>query len=76
MFYVKYKGEELQIRKDTVYNKCPRCGKEVKVDLDDLAAGMERGASLLKSGVYCDVCGELAKAELAEGRPMTEEEMP
>ena len=76
MFYVKYKGEELQIRKDTVYNKCPRCGKEVKVDLDDLAAGMERGDSLLSSGVYCDDCGELAKAEAAYGRAVTKEELP
>lgn len=76
MFYVKYQGEALQIRKDTVYNKCPRCGKEVHVDLDDVAATLPEGGKLLEVGVYCDECGELAKAEAAYGRPVVLEELP
>lgn len=63
MYYVKYLGERLQIRADTVYNACPRCGRETRVDLDRVAAEMPEGESLLGSGVYCVACAVEVKKE-------------
>ena len=56
MFYLKHKGEKLNIGDDNVFTTCPICGKEHAVDLHELLAGGE--ADLFGTAVYCPACAE------------------
>lgn len=57
MFYVKSKiadGCEIKIDlEDNIYNLCPACGKETKVDLADV---FEVDGNLYDSQVRCEDC--------------------
>ena len=55
MFYLKHKGERLEIRDDNVYTICPRCGKEHQVDLHDILSSEH--VALYGTAVYCKKCG-------------------
>lgn len=59
MFYVKEKlseGAEINIKitDENVFNHCPRCGKEVLVDLDEVLSNDE--SDLFSTSVFCDDC--------------------
>ena len=57
MFYVKSKiadGCEIKIElEDNIYNLCPVCGKETKVDIADV---FEVGSNLYDAQVRCEDC--------------------
>ena len=73
MFYMKHKGEKLEVRDDNVYTKCPRCGKEHHVDLHDI---LGEGGDLYGTQVYCSLCSDIRRAEMAYGRPVSLEALP
>ncbi|MGN0179795.1 MAG: hypothetical protein ACI4DY_10205 [Monoglobaceae bacterium] len=59
MFYVKEKlNDEVEIpigiNDENVYCRCPKCGAEVQVNLDEFFGDEDFG--LLYSAVYCDEC--------------------
>lgn len=54
MFYLKHKGEKLEITGDNVYTTCPRCGKEHCVDIHDILA--DGHSDLYGTAVYCNAC--------------------
>lgn len=62
MFYIKHKGEKLEIREDNVYTTCPQCGKEHEVDICDILTGGD--ADLYGTQVYCRECSEKQKKNI------------
>lgn len=54
MFYLKYKGKNLEIHDDNVYTCCPVCGKEHVVDLQDILSSDD--GDLYGTAVYCSSC--------------------
>lgn len=61
MFYVKEKlGENLEVKVDITYDnvfcRCPICGAETKVYLDDILQDSEGGIE--DTAVCCDKCSE------------------
>lgn len=65
MFYLKYQGKRLYINDENVYCCCPKCGKEHRVDLQEILAGGE--ADLYGTAVYCPACSEAAQREYQTG---------
>lgn len=55
MFYMKHKGDKLEITEDNVYTLCPRCGREHVVDLPAIA-DVPGGLDLYGTSVYCAKC--------------------
>ena len=55
-FYLKHKGERLEIREDNVYTVCPKCGREHSVDLQDILSAPD--ADLYSTSVYCEDCSK------------------
>ena len=51
MFYLKYKGKRLEIHDDNVYAICPGCGREEKVNLQEILSCEH--ADLNSAAVYC-----------------------
>lgn len=66
MFYMKHKGKKLEIRDDNVYTICPGCGKEHKVDLQDILSCGH--ADLYSTYVYCERCSAEREKARAEGK--------
>lgn len=56
MFYMKHKGNKLPIRDDNVYTKCPECGREHHVDLQEILS--TGNADLYSTHVLCGACSE------------------
>ena len=56
MFYVKSNGKKIKILEDNVYAYCPRCGKEHRVDLQEI---LSTGGDLYGTSVYCQACAAL-----------------
>lgn len=59
MFYVKSSvGEKAEISNANVFTRCPKCGKEHKVDLVSLIIehGEDCYGDILDSTVYCEEC--------------------
>lgn len=59
MFYVKEQiGENTEIRieitDENVFGRCPRCGAETRVFLDDVLK--DEDADLYGTAVFCDEC--------------------
>lgn len=62
MFYLKYKGKNLEIREDNVCTYCPQCGKEHAVDLQEILSSGE--TDLYGTAVYCSACSEKRKKQI------------
>ena len=56
MFYLKDNGKKLPISCDNVYTICPQCGREHKVDLQEILEGGD--TDLDGTQVYCEECSE------------------
>ena len=61
MFYVKEPLTDsvnvtVEIRDDNVFCRCPFCGKELAVDLQDIL--MDGNGDLFGTTVLCDTCAE------------------
>ncbi len=54
MFYLKYKGKKLWIEEDNTFTTCPRCGKEMQVDLG--GAVVDGVLDLYGLIVFCPEC--------------------
>ena len=53
----------MEIRDDNVYNRCPRCGKEIHVNLEDVFR--DGKADLFGTAVFCQRCSaQLLKARV------------
>lgn len=60
MFYIKERihgGVEvkIEITDENVFCRCPLCGSEVTVDLEDV---LSSGGDLYGTSVFCDKCAE------------------
>ena len=60
MFYVKEPIHDamevtIEINDENVFCRCPRCGSEVAVDLEDV---LSSGGDLYGTSVFCDKCAE------------------
>ena len=56
MFYVKNGETKINIDYDNVYNLCPRCGCEEKVDLSVFIG--DEDFELCETGVCCEKCSD------------------
>lgn len=65
MFYLKHKGKCLLIESDNVYTTCPQCGKEHKVDLQDILSCEH--SDLYGTAVYCEECSARRERARAAG---------
>lgn len=61
MFYLKDNGKKLPISCDNVYTTCPQCGREHKVDLEEILESGEH--DLDTTQVYCEECSAQREAE-------------
>lgn len=61
MFYLKHNGEKVFIECDNVYNTCPRCGKEVRVNIQDVLS--DGVSDLYGTAVYCQDCAKKVKPD-------------
>ncbi len=59
MFYIKVGKRKRNIREDNVYTRCPLCGREHAVDLQEILKGGD--ADLYGTSVYCPECSERQK---------------
>ncbi|HJI29645.1 MAG TPA: hypothetical protein OIL76_06305 [Veillonellaceae bacterium] len=63
MFYIKERihgGVEvkIEITDENVFCRCPLCGREVAVDLEDV---LSSGGGLYGTAVFCERCAEKRK---------------
>ena len=65
MFYLKHKGKKLEINDENVYTVCPCCGKEHKVDLQDILSCEH--SDLCGTAVYCGECSARRERARAAG---------
>ena len=54
MFYMKHKGKKLWIETDNTFTMCPRCGKELQVDLSE--AVVDGALDLYGLSIFCPKC--------------------
>ncbi|WP_297710552.1 hypothetical protein [Dysosmobacter sp.] len=54
MFYMKHKGKKLWIQTDNTFTMCPRCGKELQVDLGE--AVVDGVLDLYGLSIFCQKC--------------------
>lgn len=75
MFYLKDNGKKLPISCDNVYTICPQCGREHKIDLEEILESGEH--DLDTTQVYCEECSTLRENHQAalEGRPGLDESL-
>ena len=62
MFYLKHKGRRLEIHDDNVYTRCPQCGKERVVDLQEILSSGD--GDLYGTAIFCSSCLEKHKKEI------------
>ena len=69
MFYVKVatrKGDTVfQITDKNVYTKCPECGKEHTVNLEEIIKDKGKAFSLRGTRVLCPKCSNISKELIA-----------
>lgn len=66
MFYVKFLGLRRFITDENVYGTCPGCGKECRVNLQELLQAGD--CDLFGTAVYCPTCSGRIQRERIEGR--------
>ena len=64
MYYLKNGKKKLFIEDDNVFTQCPRCGKEMPVDLDD--AVIDGTLDLYGASWYCERCTKKVRKEAGE----------
>lgn len=64
MFYLKRFGKHLEITDENVFTTCPICGREHKVNIQELFQDFN-GFDLYSTAVYCRDCAAKRQAELA-----------
>lgn len=62
MFYVKTNiSDDVEIKinlyDDEIYTQCPKCGKEMQVETEDLKLVLKDG-DLASSSLYCEKCSK------------------
>lgn len=62
MYYLKNGKKKLFIEEDNVFTQCPRCGKEMQIDLDD--AVINGTLDLYGISWYCDKCSRKVRSKL------------
>ena len=72
MFYVKTQLNEetaltTEITDENVFNRCPRCGSEIAVDLADILSDGE--GDLYGTAVLCEDCARKLRPELRREVP-------
>lgn len=80
MFYVKEKISDtaetkIEINDENVFSICPKCGKEVQVNLEDVISDEE--GDLCSTAVLCEECskkmiGGLSYEDVKEVKPNAE----
>lgn len=71
MFYIKerlHDGAEIKIEitDENVFCRCPLCGREVAVDLEDV---LSSGGGLYGTSVFCEKCAEKRMRKHHGNRP-------
>lgn len=56
MYYLKSGKKKLFIEDTNVYTMCPRCGKELQIDLADVV--IDGQLDLYGTSIFCRKCGE------------------
>lgn len=64
MYYLKNGKKKFFIEDDNVFTQCPRCGKEMPVDLDD--AVIDGTLDLYGTSWYCERCTKKVRKEAGE----------
>ncbi|WP_297294239.1 hypothetical protein [uncultured Oscillibacter sp.] len=59
MYYMKSGKKKLFIEDDNVYTRCPRCGKEMQIDLGD--AVIDGALDLYGTSWYCERCSKIVR---------------
>lgn len=54
MYYLKNGKKKLFIEDDNIFTQCPRCGKEIQIDLAD--AVIDGALDLYGTSWYCERC--------------------
>lgn len=67
MFYLKDNEKKLPITCDNVYTTCPQCGREHKVDLEEILESGEH--DLDTTQVYCEECSAERQANRQNATP-------
>lgn len=62
MYYLKNGKKKLFIEEDNVFTQCPRCGKEMQIDLDD--AVIDGTLDLYGISWYFDKCSRKVRSKL------------
>ena len=62
MFYVKTKiSNSVEIKaelyEDEIYTQCPKCGKEIQIEAEELA-NIIKDQALASTSVYCKQCSK------------------
>lgn len=63
MYYLKDGKKKLLIEDANVFTQCPRCGKELQIDLAD--AVIDGKLDLYGTAWYCKRCGEKVRSRLS-----------
>ncbi len=61
MFYLKHNGKKLYIEDDNTFVMCPRCGKEMQVNLEE--AVIDGKLDLYGTSFLCKQCGPKASGQ-------------
>lgn len=69
MFYVKRMGFKVEITPENVFTKCPGCGKEHKVNLEDILKDPD--TCLYSTAVYCPACSQKRTGLMEDETSMT-----
>lgn len=56
MYYTKHGRKKLWIEADNIFTMCPRCGKEIPIDLSDMV--IDGALDLYGTSVFCEKCGK------------------
>lgn len=59
MYYMKSGKKKLFIEDDNVYTRCPRCGKEMQIDLG--GAVIDGALDLYGTSWYCERCSKIVR---------------
>lgn len=62
MYYLKHGKRKLFIEEDNVFTKCPRCGREIQINLANTL--VDGQLDLYGTSIYCHRCSE----KLREGK--------
>ena len=70
MFYIKTSiSNSIEIKvdlyEDEIYTQCPKCGKEIQLETEELA-NIIKDQALASTSVYCEQCSKEVKNDLRD----------